>query len=69
MSLACAHAILIGDYYPDTQVVSLVTKNIRDFGVRLAAVHPALGTNARAAPGAPGGRRPGADRHRAALRL
>jgi hypothetical protein len=34
---ACAHAILAGDYYPDTQVVSLITKNIRDFGVRKLA--------------------------------
>ena len=31
---ACARAILAGDFYPSTQVVSLVTKNIRDFGVR-----------------------------------
>ena len=31
---ACAAAILAGDFYPGTQVVSLVTKNIRDFGVR-----------------------------------
>ncbi|MDM0116578.1 PIN domain-containing protein [Variovorax sp. J22R133] len=31
---ACAAAILAGDFYPSTQVVSLVTKNIRDFGVR-----------------------------------
>lgn len=34
---ACARAILTGDYYPDTQVVSLVTRNIRDFGVRKLA--------------------------------
>lgn len=31
---ACAAAILAGDFYPDTQVVSLVSKNVRDFGVR-----------------------------------
>ena len=31
---ACAAAILVGDFYPGTQVVNLVTKNIRDFGVR-----------------------------------
>lgn len=34
---ACAAAILAGDFYPNTQVVSLVTKNIRDFGVRKLA--------------------------------
>jgi hypothetical protein len=34
---ACARAILAGDFYPDTQVVSLVTKNIHDFGVRKLA--------------------------------
>ena len=34
---ACARAILAGDFYPDAQVVSLVTKNIRDFGVRKLA--------------------------------
>lgn len=34
---ACARAILTGDYYSDTQVVSLVTRNIRDFGVRQLA--------------------------------
>ncbi len=34
---ACASAILAGDFYPDTRVVSLVTKNIRDFGVRKLA--------------------------------
>jgi hypothetical protein len=33
----CANAILAGQFYPDTQVVSLVTKNIRDFGVRKLA--------------------------------
>jgi hypothetical protein len=34
---ACAAAILAGDFYPSTHVVSLVTKNIRDFGVRKLA--------------------------------
>ena len=34
---ACAAAILVGDFYPSTQVVSLVTKNIRDFGIRKLA--------------------------------
>jgi hypothetical protein len=34
---ACAAAILAGDFYPSNQVVSLVTKNIRDFGVRKLA--------------------------------
>ena len=34
---ACAAAILAGDFYPGTQVVSLVTRNIRDFGVRKLA--------------------------------
>ncbi len=34
---ACAAAILAGDFYPSSQVVSLVTKNIRDFGVRKLA--------------------------------
>ena len=34
---ACAAAILAGDFYQSTQVVSLVTKNIRDFGVRKLA--------------------------------
>ena len=34
---ACAHAILAGEFYPDIQVVSLVTKNIRDFGIRKLA--------------------------------
>jgi hypothetical protein len=34
---ACARAILTGDYYPNTQVVSLVTRNIRDFSVRKLA--------------------------------
>ena len=32
-----AAAILAGDFYPSTQVVSLVTKNIRDFGIRKLA--------------------------------
>lgn len=36
---ACAHAVLQQQYYPGAQVVSLVTKNIKDFGVkRLATV-------------------------------
>jgi PIN domain len=34
---ACAAVILAGDFYPGTQVVSLVTKNIRDFGIRKLA--------------------------------
>ena len=34
---ACAAVILAGDFYPNTQVVSLVTKNIRDFGIRKLA--------------------------------
>ena len=34
---ACARAILAGAFYPATQVVNLVTKNIRDFGVRKLA--------------------------------
>ena len=34
---ACAAAILAGDFYSSTQVVSLVTRNIRDFGVRKLA--------------------------------
>jgi hypothetical protein len=34
---ACAKAILAGAFYPGTQVVSLVTKNIRDFGIRKLA--------------------------------
>jgi hypothetical protein len=34
---ACAAAILADGYYPGTQVVSLVTKNTRDFGVRKLA--------------------------------
>lgn len=34
---ACARAILAGDFYPEVQVVSLITKNIRDFGIRKLA--------------------------------
>lgn len=34
---ACAAAILADGFYPSIQVVSLVTKNIRDFGVRKLA--------------------------------
>lgn len=34
---ACAHAIIAGNYYPRAEVVSLVTHNIRDFGVRKLA--------------------------------
>lgn len=34
---ACARAIVAGEFYPVTQVVSLVTRNIRDFGVRKLA--------------------------------
>lgn len=34
---ACAKTILAGDFYPGTQVVSLITKNTRDFGVRKLA--------------------------------
>jgi hypothetical protein len=30
---ACAHAVLVGKYYPQTSVINLVTKNVRDFGV------------------------------------
>lgn len=41
----CARAILARDYYPDVQVVSLVTRNISDFGVRKLA---ALGIDASA---------------------
>jgi hypothetical protein len=44
---ACARAILAGDFYSGTQVVSLVTKNIRDFGVRNLA---ALRSTLRSAP-------------------
>lgn len=35
---ACARAILADGYYSETRVVSLVTKNIRDFGVGKLAV-------------------------------
>jgi len=34
---ACAHVLRVQDYYSDTPVVSLVTKNIRDFGVKKLA--------------------------------
>lgn len=34
---ACAHAIVAGGYYPHAEIVSLVTHNIRDFGVRKLA--------------------------------
>ena len=34
---ACAAAILTSDFYPSISVVSLVTKNIRDFGIRKLA--------------------------------
>lgn len=34
---ACAHAIVSGRYYPRVKTVSLVTKNIRDFGIRKLA--------------------------------
>ena len=34
---ACAHAVLADDDYPDRPIVSLVTRNIRDFGVRKLA--------------------------------
>ena len=33
----CAYAIVAEDYYPQTEVVSLVTNNIRDFGIRKLA--------------------------------
>lgn len=36
---ASAHAVLAQHYYPDVQVVSLVTKNVKDFGIKkLAAI-------------------------------
>jgi predicted nucleic acid-binding protein len=36
---ACAHAIVAGNFYPTHGAVSLVTNNVRDFGVRrLAAI-------------------------------
>lgn len=31
---ACAYAIVAGRHYPHAQTVNLVTKNIRDFGIR-----------------------------------
>ena len=31
---ACAQAILVGRYYPNEPLVHVVTKNVRDFGVR-----------------------------------
>lgn len=34
---ACAYAIVSGRHYPHTQTVNLVTKNIRDFGIRKLA--------------------------------
>ena len=34
---ACAQAVLAGSYYPNGTVVNLVTKNVRDFGVRKLA--------------------------------
>jgi hypothetical protein len=34
---ACAHAIVAGGYYPHAKIVSLVTHNIRDFGIRKLA--------------------------------
>ena len=34
---ACAHVLRVQHYYPDAPVVSLVTKNVRDFGVRKLA--------------------------------
>ena len=34
---ACAHLLRAQHYYPDAPVVSLITKNIRDFGVRKLA--------------------------------
>lgn len=34
---ACARSILAGDFYPDAQLASLVTRNIRDFGIRKLA--------------------------------
>ena len=34
---ACAHVLQARHYYPNTAVVSLVTKNIRDFGVKKLA--------------------------------
>lgn len=34
---ACAAAILVGGFYLNAKIVSLVTRNIRDFGVRKLA--------------------------------
>jgi hypothetical protein len=34
---ACAHAIVAAQHYPGTKTVHLVTKNIRDFGIRKLA--------------------------------
>lgn len=34
---ACAHAILVDGYYPDRPIVSLITRNIRDFSIRKLA--------------------------------
>jgi hypothetical protein len=34
---ACAHVLRVQHYYPDALAVSLVTKNIRDFGVKKLA--------------------------------
>lgn len=31
---ACAHAVIAAEFYPNVQAVSLVTNNVRDFGVR-----------------------------------
>jgi PIN domain len=31
---ACARAILVDGYYPGSPIVSLITRNIRDFGIR-----------------------------------
>lgn len=39
---ACARAIVAEQFYPDVHVVGLITKNIRDFGVRRLAT---LGVN------------------------
>jgi len=34
---ACAHAVLVQQYYPGVQAVSLVTKNVKDFVVKKLA--------------------------------
>lgn len=34
---ACAHALIAGGYDPQAEVVSLMTHNVRDFGVRKLA--------------------------------